>query len=249
MTVAVIEIAKLKIRERTGVYASGKARITQILTTALDLLIKEGHAAVTLREVARRCKIRVGAINYYYESRDALIRDLLESAVAPYYEVFESLVHDPNFDAEKRLERLIRLNVRDLQTEKTSKFFPELWVMANRDSFAAKLVDDIYTRQRVAFEELIAEINPHLGKRELKLVTLFVSSAQEGLTMFVGYKKPWAESLPAVENIAVQGLIQLVKSIRNEDVRRTVGALEEPATKAPATAPIPRRRARSRAAV
>jgi hypothetical protein len=44
--------------------------------------------------------------------------------------------------------------------------------MANRDPFAATLVDDIYARQRIVFEELIAEINPHLGKRELsKLLT------------------------------------------------------------------------------
>lgn len=216
-------IQKLKIRARTAVYAPGKARITQILSTALDLFLQEGHTAVTLREVARRCKIHVGAVSYYYKSREALIRDLLESAVAPYYEVFDNLAHDLSFAPEVRLERLIRTNLRDLQTEKTSKFFPELWVMANRDAFAAKLVEDIYARQRTAFEQLIAEINPSLGKPELKLLTLFVSSAQEGLTMFVGHKKPWSTSLPAIENIAVLGLIQLVKTIRNEDVHRTRG--------------------------
>ena len=232
-----IDIPKLKIRERTGVYAPGKARITQIVSTALDILVQEGHAAVTLREIARRCGIRVGAVSYYYESRSALIRDLLESAVAPYYEIFGTLVHDARYSPEERLERLIRLNLRDLQTEKTSKFFPELWVMANRDPFAAALVEDIYARQRTAFEHVIAELNPRLGKHELKLLALFVSSAQEGLTMFVGYRKPWSDSLPAVENIAVQGLVSLVKSIGNEDIRRTVPSLEDSrATVTPVTA-------------
>lgn len=223
-----IEIPKLKIRERTGVYAPGKARIAQILSTALDLLLEEGHGAVTLREVARRCRIRVGAVTHYYASREALIRDLLESAVAPYYEVFGELVQDELYSAEERLERLIRLNIRDLQTERTTRFFPELWVMANRDPFVEKLVDDIYARQRVAFERVIAEVNPNLGKRELKLVALFVASAQEGLTMFVGHKKSWTHSLPAVENIAVRALVDLVRKIRNEDVRRTVVPIEAP---------------------
>ncbi len=232
-----IDIPKLKIRERTGVYAPGKARITQILSTALDILVQEGHAAVTLREIARRCGIRVGAVSYYYESRSALIRDLLDSAVAPYYEIFGTLVHDVRYSPEERLERLIRLNLRDLQTEKTSKFFPELWVMANRDPFASALVEDIYARQRTAFEHVIAELNPRLGKHELKLLALFVSSAQEGLTMFVGYRKPWSDSLPAIENIAVQGLVSLVKSIRNEDIRHTVPSLEDSRAPAiPATA-------------
>jgi AcrR family transcriptional regulator len=223
---AMIEIPKLKVRERTGIYAPGKARITQILSSALDILIKEGHAAVTLREIARRCGVRVGAVSYYYSSRSALIRDLLDSAVAPYYEIFGSLVHDKSYSAEERLERLIRLNIRDLRTEKTSKFFPELWVMANRDRFASRLVETIYKRQRDTFEQVIAELNPRLGKRELKLLALFVSSAQEGLTMFVGYKKRWSGSLPEIENIAVKGLLDLVKSITNEDVRRTVPSLE-----------------------
>ncbi len=238
-----IDIPKLKIRERTGVYAPGKARITQILSTALDILVQEGHAAVTLREIARRCGIRVGAVSYYYESRSALIRDLLDSAVAPYYEIFGTLVHDARYSPEERLERLIRLNLRDLQTEKTSKFFPELWVMANRDPFASALVEDIYARQRTAFEHVIAELNPRLGKHELKLLALFVSSAQEGLTMFVGYRKPWSDSLPAVENIAVQGLVNLVKSIGNEDVRRAVPSLED--LRAPATPASARRRTRA----
>lgn len=222
-----IEIPKLKVRERTGVYAPGKARITQILSTALDILIKKGHAAVTLREIARRCGVRVGAISYYYGSRSALIRDLLDSAVAPYYEIFGNLVHDKSYSAEQRLERLIRLNIRDLQTEKTSKFFPELWVMANRDRFAASLVENIYARQRAAFEHVITELNPRLGKQELKLVTLFVSSAQEGLTMFVGHEKRWSKSLPAIENIAVKGLVNLVKSITNEEVHRTTPSLDD----------------------
>lgn len=225
-----IEIPKLKVRERTGVYAPGKARITQILSTALDIFIKEGHAAVTLREIARRCGVRAGAVSYYYKSRSALIRDLLKSAVAPYYDVFGSLVHDKRYSAEARLEHLIRLNLRDMQTERTTKFFPELWVMANRDPFASALIEDIYARQRAAFEHVITELNPQLGKREMKLLAMFVSSAQEGLTMFVGYKKPWSESLPAVENIAVQGLVQLVKSIRNEDIHRAAPSLEDSAT-------------------
>lgn len=239
-----IEIPKLKVRERTGVYAPGKARITQILSTALEIFIEEGHAAVTLREIARRCHVRVGAISYYYKSRSALIRDLLESAVAPYYDVFGSLVHDESHSAEERLERLIRLNIRDMQTERTTRFFPELWVMANRDPFVSSLIEDIYARQRAAFEYVIAELNPRLGKRELKLIALFVSSAQEGLTMFVGYKKPWAQSLPAIENIAVRGLVDLVKSIRNEEVHGAVPLLE---TSAAATTRVRgKRRAQAR---
>ena len=230
------EIPKLKLRDHTGVYAPGKARIRQILETALDLLIGEGYAAVTLRELARRCQIRVGAVNYYYESRDGLMRDLLEGAVAPYNDVFASIANDRTLSAEERLERLIRINLEDMQTEKTTKLFPEVWATANRDPFVAGVMDDMYTQQRAHFGSLIAEINPALGDRQRELLTLYVSFSMEGATMFMGYGKPWADALPHIQNIAVTSILSLVKTITNEQIDQDIAPIV-----AKGAAPTPKR--------
>ncbi len=222
---SMFESPRLKLRERTGAYATGKARIQQILEAAYEMMIADGISAITLREIARRCGIRVGAVSYYYKSRTDLIQDLIECAVAPYFELYDVVVEDERFSAEQRLERLIRIVLEDIQTEKTTKLFPELWTLANRDPFVADLVDGIYTRQRSSFERLIAQINPGLGNKERAMVTLYVSASIEGQTMFVGYRKPHASELPAIENIAIRSVLDMVRTITNEDVQRTLPPL------------------------
>lgn len=86
-----LEVPRLKMADRQCRYVSGQARIAQILEAAMDVLIEHGYSAITLREIARRCGIRVGAVSYYYDSREALIRDLVEAIIGPYVDEFDAI--------------------------------------------------------------------------------------------------------------------------------------------------------------
>ena len=216
------DIPKLTLRQRTAEYANGKARIVQILEAAYDIMLAEGFEAITMREIARRCEIRVGAVNYYYKSRTDLMQDLFEACLNPYFELYDNLVEDERYSVEERLERLIRAVLKDIQTEQTTKIFPELWSIANRDPWVSDLVDRIYVRQRCSYERLIGQLNPGLGDVERKALTLWVSASIEGQTMFVGFQRPQADLLPAIETLAVHSIITLVKSITNEEIRRSL---------------------------
>ncbi len=227
------ETNKLKQRRGTGVYAPGKARIVQILRVAHQILVSDGYSSVTLREIARRCKVRVGAISYYYKKREDLVRDLLEWAAEPYFNTYDSLVEDLSLSAEERFKKMVRTILEDIQTENTTRLFPELWAMANHDPFVAKLVDGLYVRQRSSFVRLIAELNPGLGEKERDVLALFVSASLEGTTMFVGNKKPWSNEISAVENIALWSMVPLVRSITNEEIRRELMPLEVEKAEAP----------------
>lgn len=212
------EIPRLKIRERTGVYATGRERIVQVLETALDILLESGYRAVTLREIARRCGIRIGAIVYYYKSRDDLMQDLLSAVIASYVDIFDAIRSDTTKSAERRLEMVIELILDDIQTRKTTHLFPELWALATHDPFVARAVDSIYIQARVVLNELIRELNPALNDEERETLALFVSASMEGMTVFAGYQKPWADQMELMKAIACRSLVQTVKSIRREDL-------------------------------
>ena len=223
----------LKLRRGTAVYAPGKARIEQILRTAHQILVSDGYSSVTLREIARRCKVRVGAITYYYKKRDDLVRDLLEWTAAPYFNTYDSLIEDVRLTAEEKFERLIRTILEDIQSENTTKLFPELWAMANHDPFVAKLVDGLYIRQRSSFARLIAELNPSIGQAERDVLAMFVSASLEGTTMFIGHKKTWSGEIAAVENIALSCMVPLVRSMTNDQIRRRLMPLDPQETQMP----------------
>lgn len=209
---------RMSTREGAGVYQTGRERVTQLLEIALEIILEDGYQALTLREVARRCNVRIGAVSHYYKSRSDLLQDVLNMVLVPYAEKFKAIEFALDKSPEQKLEQLIRVLLDDIQTRRTTRLFPHLWVLANHDEFVAKAVDSIYILERITFSRLIAEINPILNEQECETLALFVSGSIAGSTMFVGFEKPWASELPLFSAIACRGLIDLVKTISSEQL-------------------------------
>ena len=208
-----------KMRPGTAVSRKGNERIDQIMCAARDTLVRLGYQGFTMRAVAAECGISVGNLNYYYASKADLLADLLEMVIEGYLADFDDILaeSDPR-TPEQALERVIRFIIADLGTRETTVFFPELWALANHDSAASKRMHQLYAKARVVFDELIPKINPALSTMETRQVSLFLSASLEGHTMFIGYKKPWARHRRRLSNIAVKGLLDLVRSITADDI-------------------------------
>lgn len=214
-----IGASRLRTREGSGMYQTGRDRVLQILETALEILIEDGYQALTLREVARRCKIQIGAVSYYYKSRSDLMMDVINLVLVPYSDNIRSIIGTPDLTAEEKLERFIKLLLEDIQTKKTTRLFPHLWVLANHDPLIAKVVDSIYILERHTLTQLFAEMNPSLSAQERETLAVYVSASVAGGTMFIGYEKPWANDLPLYSAIACRALVELVKTITPEQLR------------------------------
>jgi len=205
-------------RRLKAVSKKGNQRIEQILLAALEVLIRHGYHAFTMREVAAQCGMSVGNLNYYYRSKAGLLADLIDSVWRGYEIEFDNILQgNGSHDPEMALEAVIRLILDDLATRETTVFFPELWAMANHDTDAAKRLDQIYAKVRQVFVALIPQINPSLSEIEVAELALFLSASLEGHTMFVGYRKPWASHRKRISNIAVKSMLDLVRGIQPEN--------------------------------
>lgn len=209
---------RLRTRTGSGIYQSGRDRVTQILEAGLDIIIEDGFPAFTLREVARRCEIHIGAVSYYYKSRTDLLRDVINLVLAPYSDNITAIMHEPDLSAEQKLERFIRFLLDDIQTKRTTRFFPHLWALANYDTFVAKAVDSIYLLERQSLKKLIGEINPALRDQERDALAVFISASVAGSTMFIGCEKPWASQLPLYSAISCYALVMLTKTITPDEL-------------------------------
>ena len=210
-------VPDLKITPRPGGYARGQDGFEHILRSALSLLVNHGSTALTLRRIAAESGMNVGNLNYYFRSKEELIRELLNAVISSYEESFDEIIHEPGASAEARLENLVMLVLEDITTKKTTRFFPELWAMANHDPFIHDRMSELYDRARVSLNELIAEINPELPSDQREILALFISGSMEGMTVFAGYQKPWAAQMPMLQILAKKSFVQLVKSLRAED--------------------------------
>ena len=196
-------------------------RLISILDAARELFMEAGYGGFTMRKVANRAGITIGNLNYYYRTKEDLLRDLLEYVINDYLEEFERRRLIAGQSPEKQLLAVLKFWIDDLSTPETTSFFPELWALGNHDSYIADLIDDLYAKARVPMNELIPQINPTLTRKESERMALYMCAAMEGLTVFVGNDKAWAGQIEEIKRITIRNFMDMIKSTKG---RRKQGA-------------------------
>jgi len=201
---------KQQRRARVATYDKGQARIEEILDAAAEVLINQGYKKLTLRQIAMQAGIKVGNLTYYYSTKEALLKDLLEKILFVYLDEMDRIVEVSGDSPEDRFIAIIEYLIEDLHTQRTTRFFPELWALANHDAYTAELMDDMYAAERRALQKLIEGIKPQLDERQANHLALFVSCSIEGMTMFVGAGKNQEDDLQAMKELACKSFLQLI---------------------------------------
>ena len=201
---------KQQRRARGATYEKGQARIEAILEAAAEVLISQGYKKLTLRQIALRAGITVGNLTYYYSSKEALLKDLLDNILRTYLNEMDRIAEASGDSPKDRFVAIVEYLIEDLHTQRTTKFFPELWALANHDDYAAELMENMYADERQALAELIHAINPDLDERQVNHLALFVSASIEGMTMFVGAGKKQEDALESMKNMACESFLLLI---------------------------------------
>lgn len=71
------------------------ARPGELMTAALQVFAERGFAATRLEEVAQRAGVSKGTVYLYFDSKEALFKAAVESAVMPALEAGEAIAADP----------------------------------------------------------------------------------------------------------------------------------------------------------
>ena len=182
----------------------------QILGAAQEILIRDGYQGLTLRRIADECGISVGNLNYYYRRKADLLHDLVRRVFDGYLAEFDRIRGETHGCPRDELEAVLRFIFEDLSTRETTVFFPEMWALANHDEDAAEAVDEIYSNERLVFEELIPQMNPRLRPEQVESLAVFVSASIEGHTMFVGDGKPWQPRRKELQDHAIKAILDLI---------------------------------------
>jgi len=214
----ITSVADLAFPPREGGYAKGHETRELILKAALELLIEEGFRSLSMRRVAAACGMKLGNLTYHFPTREDLIQALLDAVISSYEIEFERIVHIPGVAPDKRLLAYCRLVLEDIRSKKTSHFFPEVWALSIHDSFVAERMQELYARARRPLEEIIEEIRPDLPSAKRNDLALFISASMEGLTVFAGHNRAFEPRMPIYEAIAARSFVDLVQTIREEDI-------------------------------
>lgn len=86
---------------------------TLILDTAARLFRHKGYAATSLRDIASACGMKAGSLYYHFESKDAIITEVLRIGVAHVFDAIRGAVDklDEDATARQRIETAVRAHL------------------------------------------------------------------------------------------------------------------------------------------
>lgn len=115
-----------------------KGRREQILDATLRVIGREGREAVTHRAVAEEAGVPLGSTTYYFDSRDALLREAFRTYVATVYAWLSALAAERlRATPDALVDFLVEIARRELQTPNVLVVEYELLVRAARDPVLA----------------------------------------------------------------------------------------------------------------
>ncbi len=170
-------------------------RQREILDAAIEILASEGYSKLTLRALARRSGMKLGALQYHFRTWEDLLRALAGYISDAYRQTFDALGTD---NKRPGLEEFVRFILADeagvsLQSD---LLLPQLWAMARVEPLMAALLDDIYARYLRDLEACLMDV----GSPSPRADALALMSMMEGTTLFVGRGSRWEQDGEAVHD-------------------------------------------------
>lgn len=192
-------VARRKLRRRT---VQGAQTRESILDGAVHVLSTQGLASFSIPQVAAAVGVAPGNLTYYFPTREDLIRAMSERLLEKYALQFEQTCARLAAHEEADLETLIDWLLDDAVSPATVHMFPELWAMANHNTFVARSLDHIYDGAVRALLRALGADPGSVAADDLRTCAYLLGCVSEGCTAIFGRAGPGDARFIAVKEQA-----------------------------------------------
>lgn len=166
---------------------AGNDTAARIVVAARELLMNEGYAQFSMRTVAARAGLHLANVQYYYKTREDLVKALLEDTGARYRASYDTLLAQTPVDRLARFKAIIEFNLKDIATSETRRYFIQLWALLTEiDGPAGHLMNDLYAIDIQQLSGCIAELVPGTETAEVRRRASVLAAMIEGLVVVRG---------------------------------------------------------------
>jgi AcrR family transcriptional regulator len=173
-------------RAATGRRA-GNDTAARIVLAARELLMTEGYAQFSMRNVAARAGLHLANVQYYYKTREALVKALLDDTGERYRSSYEELRAKGPTDREARFKAVVEFNLKDIATSETRRYFIQLWALLTEiDGRAGHMMNDLYAIDIQQLGDCIADLVPDTDATEVRRRASILAAMIEGMVVVRG---------------------------------------------------------------
>ncbi|WDI31426.1 TetR/AcrR family transcriptional regulator [Hyphococcus flavus] len=195
------------IRMSDGKPGRTRETIKRIIEAALKTFTRDGHAGLTLRNVADEAGIAVGNLTYHFPTKTALIEAMLREALADYVEDHFATINGDHNSPLEILMSVVEFYVRNSRSD--YRFFFQVWGYAASDDQARRLVHSLYRPIAQFVYYLVRAANPELNHMQIRRAVAQISALEEGMKLLIGLE-PEENDLFATAEEDLQALTKAI---------------------------------------
>ena len=166
---------------------AGNDTAARIVLAARELLMTQGYAQFSMRNVAARAGLHLANVQYYYKTREALVKALLDDTGERYRSSYEELRARGPTDREARFKAVVEFNLKDIATSETRRYFIQLWALLTEiDGRAGRLMNDLYAIDIQQLSDCIADLVPDTDAAEVRRRASILAAMIEGMVVVRG---------------------------------------------------------------
>ena len=156
----------------------GNATRDRILSRARQMLVDKGYNHLVMRNVANACDMKLGNLQYYFPSHDALLRAIIEEETKRDLDIVQNTI-DQHQDSQQRLRSVVNILVTRWRGE-SAVVFSTMYLLVLHDESYQSTYRNAYATYYKLLEEVISEVSPKLVKQEVKTRARLVCALIDG---------------------------------------------------------------------
>ncbi len=190
----------------------GLERAREILDAARQIFAARGYAALTMRSVAAHVGVSLSTIQHYYKSKEALLEALLLYMMDTYQKQIDEVAREmAGADRIEQFMAAMEIFLTDIKNPMTSGVFVEVWALANRNPYAAKILETIHARERKAVTRLVRNLAPATAEDDLDIRAILIPALIDGLMLRVARQGISQAEIKQLEKAGRRAFVLLAK--------------------------------------
>jgi AcrR family transcriptional regulator len=208
-----VDPVKKSLRNKdSSTTGKGMERAREILDAAREIFAREGYAALSMRSVASHIGVSLSTVQHYYKSKEALLEALLLYMMDSYQKQIDAVTHEmASADRVAQFMAAMEIFLADIKNPMTSGVFVEVWALANRNPYAAKILETIHARERKAVSRLIRNLAPATDNADLDIRAILIPALIDGLLLRIARKGVSPAEVAQLEEAGRRAFLLLAK--------------------------------------
>jgi AcrR family transcriptional regulator len=166
---------------------------TAILNMAIKIVQRDGYCALTMRQLATDCDLKLASLQYHFKTWDALIEAIAAHILKEYASHWED--NGAAFD-EVSLPAFIHFILSDIEREESARLWPQLRAWGLVESCMKDVLTDIYSH----YMQYLTHKFTQLGCPQPNTEALELMITLEGASIFVGRGSTYHRQLKGVKS-------------------------------------------------